>query len=106
VPATAFDGFNLDTRADGTLAVSGAISYENAARVYRAVPMPAKSGGEIDIDLSGLRDADSATLAVLIGWSAHARQNGTILRYRNAPQTLGNLARLSNVDGLLGLSAA
>jgi ABC-type transporter Mla MlaB component len=103
--ATAVDGFRLETTVDGVLAVSGAISYENAAQVYRAVPMPTRTGGSIDIDLSGLRDADSATLAVLIGWSARARENGTILRYLHAPQALGNLARLSNVEGLLGLEA-
>lgn len=74
------------------------ISFDNAAVALRTPPAAGR------VDLSDLVDADSATLAVLIAWVAQARARGGELRYHNAPQTLLNLARLSDVDGLLGLS--
>ncbi len=51
-------------------------------------------------------DADSATLAVLIAWTAEARARGATLPYRRAPAALANLARLCDVDRLLGFQAA
>jgi len=73
------------------------ISFDNAAAALRNPPAAG------DVDLSALVDADSATLAVLIAWSARARARGDALHYRNAPQGLRNLARLCDVDGLLEL---
>ncbi|MFT3791236.1 MAG: STAS domain-containing protein [Rudaea sp.] len=73
------------------------ISFDNAAAALRAAPQAHS------VDLSKLVDADSAALAVLIAWAARAHARGTNLRYLNAPQALRNLARLSDVDGLLGL---
>jgi ABC-type transporter Mla MlaB component len=73
------------------------ITFDNAATALRNPP------ASDSVDLSSLADADSATLAVLIAWSAQARARGAALRYLNAPAALRNLARLSDVDGLLGL---
>ena len=73
------------------------ITFANAATALRDVP------AADTVDLSGLTDVDSATLAVLIAWSAQARARGAALRYLDAPPALRNLARLSDVDGLLGL---
>ena len=73
------------------------ISFDNAGAALANPP------AQNPVDLSDLADADSATLAVLIAWAARARERGAPLRYLNAPPALRNLARLSDVDGLLGL---
>jgi len=73
------------------------ISFDNAGAALGNPP------ATDSVDLSKLADADSATLAVLIAWSAQARARGTTLRYLNAPPALRNLAHLSDIDGLLGL---
>ncbi len=91
----------VELRSPGGLAVSGAISFDNAAEALQAVP---RARGDFDVDLSALRDADSVSLAVLIAWAAQARAHGTNLRYRNAPPALCKLAHLADVDGLLGLN--
>jgi ABC-type transporter Mla MlaB component len=74
------------------------ITFDNATAALSNPPAPG------NVDLSALVDADSATLAVLIAWAAQVRQRGGSLSYLNAPQALRNLARLSDVDGLLGLN--
>lgn len=99
------EGFALTANAQGALAVSGAISFENAAQALRAAPQSASTDKMINLDLSGLADSDSATLAVLIAWAAQAHARGAILAYRHAPPALANLARLCDVERLLGLEA-
>jgi phospholipid transport system transporter-binding protein len=88
----------------GTLRVSGAISFANAARALVQAPKLTHTGATLDLDLATLENADSATLAVLIAWTAQARRQGATLRYLRAPQGLRNLARLCDVEGLLGLA--
>jgi phospholipid transport system transporter-binding protein len=95
--------FSVESDTLGTLRVSGAISYANAALALTHAPHAAHAGAPLNIDLSALENADSATLAVLIAWSAQARRSDSELRYQRAPQGLRNLARLCEVDGLLGL---
>ena len=92
----------IDADTLGTLRVSGVISYANAADALARLPAP-RGQGAMDLDLSGLQHADSATLAVLIAWAARARKRGGELHLRNAPQALRNLAHLSDLESLLGL---
>lgn len=93
----------IDADTLGTLRVSGTISYANAADALARLPVARAGTSKVDLDLSGIKHADSATLAVLIAWAARVRQLGGELRLRNAPQALRNLAHLSDLEGLLGL---
>ena len=95
--------FSVESDTMGTLRVSGAISFANAARALTQVPQAPRAAA-MEIDLSALENSDSATLAVLIAWAAAVNKRGATLRYRRAPQGLRNLARLCDVEGLLGLA--
>lgn len=95
--------FSIESDTLGTLRVSGAISFANAASALAKAPRPVRGGSPLELDLGALQNADSATLAVLIAWAAAAQRNGARLRYRRAPAGLRNLARLCDVDGMLGL---
>lgn len=96
--------FSVESDTLGTLRVSGAISYSNAGSALARMPQPGRAGGSLDIDLGALEKSDSATLAVLIAWAARANQKGVTLRYKRVPQGLRNLAGLSAVDKLLGMT--
>jgi phospholipid transport system transporter-binding protein len=96
--------FSVESDTMGTLRVSGAISFANAASALARLPQPGPSGSAMDIDLSALEKSDSATLAVLIAWAARAKRQGVTLRFKRVPQGLRNLAHLSEVDGLLGMT--
>jgi phospholipid transport system transporter-binding protein len=95
--------FNLETDSLGTLRLHGTISFANAAQALAAPPQAPRGGTALNLDLAALEGADSATLAVLIAWSAQAIRRGTTMRYHRAPTGLRNLARLCDVQGLLGL---
>ncbi len=97
--------FHIESDTLGTLRVSGAISFVNAAQALMQTPQfIVRADATLDLDLAALENADSATLAVLIAWAARARRTGATLRYLHAPQGLRNLARLCDVEGLLGLA--
>jgi ABC-type transporter Mla MlaB component len=90
--------FHVATADDNRLQASGSITFDNATQVLSRLP---EARGPVEVDLSRVADADSATLAVLIAWAAHAHERGGTLRYLNAPAGLRNLARLSDLDALL-----
>lgn len=96
--------FSVESDTMGTLRVSGAISFANAASALARMPQPGRSGTTMDIDLSALENADSATLAVLIAWTARAKRQGVTLRFKRVPQGLRNLAHLTEVDTLIGMT--
>jgi ABC-type transporter Mla MlaB component len=90
--------FQIATADDNSLRASGAITFANATQTLARLP---DARGPVDVDLSRVLNADSATLSVLIAWAARARARGGSLRYLNAPAGLHNLARLSDLDALL-----
>jgi phospholipid transport system transporter-binding protein len=88
----------LEQTGDGRYALLGDLGIESAAGILRrgeaAFP-------EITVDLSGVTDADSAGLAVLIEWVRGARGEGRQIRFLGMPARLGDLARIGGVNELL-----
>ncbi|MGH8090357.1 MAG: STAS domain-containing protein [Rudaea sp.] len=95
--------FGIESDTLGGLRATGSISFANARQALAQLPPPAH-GTDLKVDLSTLDGGDSATLAVLIAWSATARRGGASLHYLRVPQGLRNLAKLCEVDGLLGFA--
>jgi len=57
-----------------------------------------KAAKEITINLSRVSNTDSAVLALMIEWIKYSRQNRTQLSFKNIPEQLLNLAKLSGFD--------
>ncbi|MFZ2406828.1 MAG: STAS domain-containing protein [Methylobacter sp.] len=57
-----------------------------------------KAAKEITVDLSRVANTDSAGLALMIEWIKYSRQNRTQLSFKNIPEQLLNLAKLSGFD--------
>lgn len=58
-------------------------------------------GARCEFDCSGITDADSAGLSVLIEWKGEAARRGVTLIYLGLPAAVERLARISEVDTLL-----
>lgn len=85
--------------------VSGALGFAEAGKASgRAGELIGDGSGALDVDVSGLRRVDSATLAVLLAWAAFAAKNGRTLRLSGASPDLRALAHLCEVEPLLGLA--
>jgi phospholipid transport system transporter-binding protein len=57
-----------------------------------------RAGKDIMIDLSRVENADSAGLALMIEWIKYARGKRIVLRFKNIPEQLLTLAKLSGFD--------
>lgn len=60
--------------------------------------------GPLEIDLSGVVQANSAGLALLLEWLDLARRRNVPLRFRNLPESLTRIAALTNLTDLLPIS--
>jgi phospholipid transport system transporter-binding protein len=61
--------------------------------------------GELCIDLKAVSRCDSAGLALLVAWLRAAKRRQLTLVYRHLPEQLLQIARVTEVDHLLPLSA-
>jgi phospholipid transport system transporter-binding protein len=97
------DGFEVT--GDSHCRVTGGMTFETASALWEQ-SQRALNGQQITtVDLSAVTEVDSAGLALLLEWVSWARQHGLRLQFPGFPDKLRALARLSEVEGLLGLEA-
>ena len=78
----------------------GALTLDDAAQVFQAASgLPLPQNGVVDF--SGLMQADSAALAVMIALRRRARTEGRTLQLRGLPAALRSLAVVYGVENLL-----
>lgn len=83
--------------ADGSHRLEGELTFASVPKLAAAHPRhPATT-----IDLGGVTRADSAGLALLLEWLRTAGEAGEELVYRDLPEQLAAIARVSNLAELL-----
>jgi phospholipid transport system transporter-binding protein len=96
----------LEPLGDGRFRVSGVLDAGTVGELLKQSREPFASARQLEVDLGGVTEADSAGLALLIEWVRIARKAGRPIRFENAPRQISALARISDVEGLLfGTSA-
>jgi phospholipid transport system transporter-binding protein len=88
-------------RGYGRISVEGVLDFETVAPLLAESQRRFVGKERLDIDLQGVRNANSAGLALLLEWVGLAHQNGVSLRLRNPPAPLMRLAAVTNVVDLL-----
>jgi phospholipid transport system transporter-binding protein len=96
-------GCRLETRGEGRYALVGDFGLESAAAVLQRGVTAFRGQPRAEVDLSGVSDADSAGLAVLIEWTRAAREEGRDIVFHGMPRRLAEIARIGGVDQLLPL---
>lgn len=81
--------------------VVGPLDFKTVTRLLPAGRAAIDGGRASVIDLGGVTASDSSGLALLIEWLSLAQAAKRSLAYQNIPSQLHQLARLSEVDGLL-----
>lgn len=92
----------------GRVALVGALTFasveasgDDASRV-----LSAQQQGRVDVDLQRVERADSAGLALLVGWIAAARAAQVTLAFHAVPARLRAIARICEVEALLAEGGA
>lgn len=95
----------VSVAADGTVRLAGALTFDTAMPVLKALAAALGDGGRgagpATFDLGAVTETDSAGLALLVHWRREAERAGGEVRFRGAPAPLRSVARLSGVEALL-----
>jgi phospholipid transport system transporter-binding protein len=92
----------LESLGEGRFRVNGVLNATTAGEVLEQSESHFEQFKEIDIDLGGVGDSDSAGLALLIEWLRLARQWDKAIHFANVPAQIEALARISEVEELIG----
>ncbi|MDH3432089.1 MAG: STAS domain-containing protein [Gammaproteobacteria bacterium] len=93
--------FELRDVGDGHFELSGDMSFATAADILRASERSFGEFRNLEVDLSKVRKADSAGLALLLEWKARAHQNATEIEYVGIPDSLLAIASTTEVSDLI-----
>jgi phospholipid transport system transporter-binding protein len=85
----------------GAFRIVGRLSFETVPDLQRRSSVLFADATDIDVDLERVERADSAGLALIIGWLREARWRGASLTLHNIPEQMRALARLSGLEDLL-----
>ena len=88
---------------DGRFIVSGELTFATVAALQRESVRVFAGNEELLVDLDDVAAADSAGLALLVDWTAAARQQGRHICFTNMPAQLLAIARVSGLDEVLPL---
>lgn len=93
--------FTLENRGEGRFALSGEMTFDTAERILKESEDPFEEHSQLEIDLSGVTDSDSAGLALLLEWVTWANHTVREIRFTGMPERIMAIAKTTEVDRLL-----
>ena len=86
---------------DGVVKLPEKLDFHNVeALLPEGCRLMADHGAQV-FDLSGVVQADSAGLALLIAWWRFAKKHAAVIHFKHLPETLIALMKVTNVDTVL-----
>ena len=82
----------------GQYALSGELSFRTVPDLLRQGERLFEGCSTFVLDLEGVERSDSAGVALLLEWLRRCRRRQQDLFFRNLPQALVEIARVSNLD--------
>lgn len=95
------NSFELKDIGDGRFVLTGEMTFDTAERILRASEIPFEEHTRIEVDLSGVKKADSAGLALLLEWITWANHTVREIRFIDMPARVLAIAKTTEVDNLL-----
>ncbi len=93
--------YTLEDLGEGRFALSGEMTFDTAERILKKSGEPFEAHTQLEIDLSGVTDSDSAGLALLLEWVTWANHTVREIRFTGMPDRVLAIARTTEVDKLL-----
>lgn len=97
---------SFDSTGPGRFRVIGPMTFATVTELLKQSAGRFGQAERMEADLGQVGDSDSAGLALLIEWKRLAREKGSSITFTNTPPQLMALARISEVDELIGEPAA
>lgn len=96
----------LESLGAGNFAIHGDLNFESASLILDQSRQLFSDHDLINVDLSGVLDADSAGLALLLEWLSWANHYNYKIHYQHIPQRIAAIAEISEVDKLVRSDSA
>ena len=91
----------LDDNAN--ICLDGHIDFNNVVKIRDSGIELMNAVSSVDIDLFGVKHADSSSLALLVAWARAAKKQHKRFQLLNIPTFLASLARVSGLDAILSI---
>lgn len=98
-------GAVVELLGEGRIAVRGPLRYATVPGLWQAARQLATEAPLVIVDLSGVTESDSASIALLLEWMREVQGRGGEIRFSGMPKQLEAIARVSGLEGLLPLGA-
>lgn len=96
---------SIQLQSNNTYLIAGELNMQTVPELLEEVEtVLSRTQGEVCFDLQGVDRTDSAGLALLVEWMQYARQRERHLTFKNLPQQMHDIARVSGLEELLPLS--
>ena len=95
------DNAQLADLGGGRFAVRSELTFKSATAILAQSKRLFANCERISVDMSDVREADSAGLALLLEWVSWARHFDREIVYENIPQQILAIAQISEVTDLL-----
>ena len=92
----------LEATAPGQWKLSGELNFASVPDAWEKLRPLVARPGRVTVSLAGVARSNSAGLGLLLEGLAHARRAECDLRYTALPAALMDLAKVSNLEGLIG----
>lgn len=93
--------WQLEHSGDGNFVLRGDLAFETAQQILLKSETLFGEHQSIHVDLSEVRTADSAGLALMLEWKARARRKGASIQFENVPKSLTAIAKTTEVGNLI-----
>ncbi len=93
--------YTLDDLGEGRFALSGEMTFDTAEQILRESEEPFEEHTQLEIDLSGVTQSDSAGLALLLEWVTWANHTVREIRFVALPERVLDIAKTTEVEKLL-----
>jgi phospholipid transport system transporter-binding protein len=77
------------------------MNFKTAEKILQASEDPFEEHTQIEVDLSGVTDSDSAGLALLLEWVTWANHSVREVRFTGMPERILAIAKTTEVEKLL-----
>jgi phospholipid transport system transporter-binding protein len=93
--------FSFEALGAGRFALAGCFGFPTVATILELSKRHFENEPVIRIDLSGVTQADSAGLALMLEWTNWALHYQREIHFLEVPKQILDIARISEVEGLL-----
>ena len=93
--------FELKDNGQGQFVLTGAMTFYTVEGILRASEDPFEEHTQLEIDLSGVTDSDSAGLALLLEWVTWANHSVREISFKGVPEKIQAIAKTTEVEPLL-----